>query len=174
MWTVLKEFFLMGLLTFGGGMAMIPLFLDIALRHRWLTELEFSNLIAISQSTPGPIAINMATFIGYLEYGVWGSLVASFVLVLPGFFLAIFLSKLLKKYKDSRYFKTVLSTMKSAVLALLVYAVYILMRFSMMADDVKWYVTIPAFVLALFLTFKTKIKLVYYLPLFAVIGVLFL
>lgn len=174
MWTVLKEFFLMGLLTFGGGMAMIPLFLDIALRHRWLTELEFSNLIAISQSTPGPIAINMATFIGYLEYGVWGSLAASFVLVLPSFFLAIFLSRLLQKYKDSRYFQMVLSTMKSAVLALLVYAVYILMKFSVFAEDAALYVTLPTFALGLFLTFKTKMKLIYYLPLFALIGILFL
>ena len=83
MMLLLFEFFKIGLFTYGGGLAMIPLLRDIAVRNTWLTDLQFADLIAISQSTPGPIAINMATFIGFKEQGIVGSILASLILILP-------------------------------------------------------------------------------------------
>ena len=74
------EFLKIGAFTFGGGLAMIPLLRSIVITNGWLTEGQFTDLIAISQSTPGPIAINMATFIGFKEYGVWGAIAASIVI----------------------------------------------------------------------------------------------
>lgn len=167
MLTVIREFFLLGLLTFGGGMAMIPLFLDIATRNAWLTEAQFSNFVAISQSTPGPIAINMATFIGFIEQGWAGSIVASIVIIVPGFFLSIGLSKFLLQNKDSKRIKQVISTMKATVLALLVYAVYVLARGSILSGGFREY---GIFLFALFLTFRFKIPIALYLGVFALFG----
>lgn len=168
--TVIREFFMLGLLTFGGGMAMIPLFMDIALRYGWLTEAEFSNFIAISQSTPGPIAINMATFIGFVEGNWVGSIVASLVIVFPGFFFSVALSKFLIRHRDSSRIKHMISTMKSAVLALLIYAVYILTRSGVAAHGAVGWGLLAA---ALVLTFRCKIPILLYLGGFAVMGILF-
>ena len=81
--SLLFEFFKIGAVTYGGGLAMIPLLRDIAINNQWLTDSQFANLIAISQTTPGPIAINMAAFIGYREVGIGGAIAASLVLILP-------------------------------------------------------------------------------------------
>lgn len=180
MWMVIKEFFLLGLLTFGGGMAMLSLFLDIALRYEWLTESQFSNFIAVSQSTPGPIAINMATFIGFVEGGWLGSVAASVVIVIPGFALSIALSKFLKKNSESVRLKRVISTMKASVLALLVYAVTVLAKTSIFGGesaDVGSAVGIWKYVMflsAVLLIFRTKIPIALYLGAFACLGMLLL
>ena len=76
-------FLKIGVVTFGGGYAMIPLIKDECLTAGWLTESELLNFIAVAESTPGPIAINMATFVGSSQAGFWGSLVATIGVVLP-------------------------------------------------------------------------------------------
>ena len=76
------EFFKIGLFTFGGGYAMIPLVRDTAVNNGWLLADEFSSLIAVCESTPGPIAVNMATFVGSSQAGVLGSICATFGVVL--------------------------------------------------------------------------------------------
>lgn len=171
MLTVIREFFLLGMLTFGGGMAMIPLFLDIVLRHQWLTEAQFSNFIAISQSTPGPIAINMATFIGFMERSWLGGMIGSVVIVIPGFLLSVILSKFLVKHRDSRTLRQVISTMKASVLALLVFAVYVLAGSSVLSAGVCGGLL---FALAMVLTFFFKIPIALYLGIFAVLGTVLL
>ena len=82
-------FFEIGLFTFGGGYAMISLIRDKALSLGWLTEGELLNMIAVSESTPGPIAVNMATFVGSRQGGVIGSLVATLGIVLPSFVIIL-------------------------------------------------------------------------------------
>ncbi|MDO4753460.1 MAG: chromate transporter [Bacillota bacterium] len=171
MLTVIKEFFMLGLLTFGGGMAMIPLFLDIAIRNSWLTEAQFSNFVAISQSTPGPIAINMATFIGFIEKGWLGSVAASAIIVVPGFLLSVGLSKFLIRNKDSVRIARTIATMKAAVLALLIYAIYVLARGSVLSGGTWEYIMFAA---ALLMTFRLKMPIVLYLFIFAVLGMVLL
>ena len=99
--SLLFEFFKIGAVTYGGGLAMIPLLRDIAINNQWLTDSQFANLIAISQTTPGPIAINMAAFIGYREVGIGGAIAASLVLILPAFVMAIVLSNFLTKHRKN-------------------------------------------------------------------------
>ena len=82
-------FFEIGMFTFGGGYAMISLIRDKALALGWLTEEELLNMIAVSESTPGPIAVNMATFVGSTQGGVLGSLVATIGVVLPSFIIIL-------------------------------------------------------------------------------------
>ena len=82
-------FFKLGIMTFGGGYAMIPLLTDEVLSQGWLTSDEILNFIAVSESTPGPIAINMATFIGASQYGFIGALLATLGVVLPSFIIIL-------------------------------------------------------------------------------------
>ena len=83
------EFFLIGLFTFGGGYAMIPLVRETVLENGWLTETQFYDFIGVCESTPGPIAVNMATFVGSDQAGVFGSICATLGVVLPSFIIIL-------------------------------------------------------------------------------------
>ncbi|MBI9009533.1 MAG: chromate transporter [Tenericutes bacterium] len=95
-------FFKIGLFTFGGGYAMIPLIHFYAVdKFKWLGEEEFIDIIAIAESTPGPIAINSATYIGYKKYGVKGSIAATLGVVLPSLIIIILISAFLMQFKEN-------------------------------------------------------------------------
>ena len=117
--TLIFEFFKIGLFTYGGGLAMIPLLRDIAVNNHWLTDVQFADLIAISQSTPGPIAINMATYIGFKEQGVVGAVLASVILILPAFILAILLSEFLAKNRKNPLITAAFVGLKATVIGLI-------------------------------------------------------
>lgn len=87
--TLFLTFFKIGAVTFGGGYAMIPLIREDVIANGWLTEEAFLNFIAVAESTPGPIAINMATFIGSSQFGFLGALVATLGVVLPSFIIIL-------------------------------------------------------------------------------------
>ena len=87
------EFFKIGLFTFGGGYAMIPLIQEVVLRYGWLSENEFYDFIGVCESTPGPVAINMATYIGFTQQGVLGSALAVLGVVLPSFIIILLMSE---------------------------------------------------------------------------------
>lgn len=111
-------------LTFGGGYAMIPLFqYELVDRTKLIESGEFANLIALAQVTPGPIGLNAATYIGYQQYGFWGSLAATFGVVLPSLILIILLVYSLNKIKDNQYFKGVLGGIRAVTLGLIFSAV---------------------------------------------------
>jgi len=96
------EFFKTGLFAIGGGLATIPFLQEMAVNHPdWFTKEELTNFIAISESTPGPIGINIATYAGYKIAGPLGSLVCTFSLVLPSFLIILMLAKVLDKFKTN-------------------------------------------------------------------------
>lgn len=105
---VLKELFLsflqIGAFSFGGGYAMIPLiYREIITRHHWLTPGELSDILAVSQMTPGPVAVNSATYVGFKMAGFWGSTVATLGVVLPSFLLMLLVSMLFAKvYREDK------------------------------------------------------------------------
>lgn len=88
-------FFKIGLFTFGGGYAMIPLVTEEVLAHGWLASEQIINFIAVAESTPGPIAINMATFVGASQYGVLGAICATLGVVLPSFIIILIIASLI-------------------------------------------------------------------------------
>ena len=98
-------FFKIGLFTFGGGYSMIPLISEEAVNFG-LEMSDLSNFIAISESTPGPFAINIATFIGYNNFGILGAIVATLGVVLPSFIIMMIIAMLVNKVRDSKFFKT--------------------------------------------------------------------
>ena len=89
-------FLKIGAVTFGGGYAMIPLIKDECLSSGWLTENELLNFIAVAESTPGPIAVNMATFVGSSQAGFWGSFVATLGVVFPSFVIILLVASVIK------------------------------------------------------------------------------
>ena len=112
-------FFEIGLFTFGGGYAMISLIRDKALALGWLTEEELLNMIAVSESTPGPIAVNIATFVGASEGGFFGGLLATLGVVLPSFIIIIIVAAFLKNLLKKRAISATLGGMRPAIVGLI-------------------------------------------------------
>ena len=113
------EFFKIGLFTIGGGYAMIPLMRETVLKYDWMEEEQFYDFLGISESTPGPIAVNMATFIGASEGGILGSLVATIGVVLPSFIIILLVASLLKKLIKNKYFQAFMDGVKPVVIGLI-------------------------------------------------------
>ena len=114
------EFFKIGLFCFGGAFGMIPLIEETVLRHEWLTQAQFYDLIGICESTPGPIAVNMATYIGSVQGGLPGSLVATTGIVLPSFMVILFIASVTKNLTDNRYFSGFIKGVQPVVAALII------------------------------------------------------
>ncbi len=114
------EFFLIGLFTFGGGYAMIPLVRETVLENGWLTEAQFYDFIGVCESTPGPIAVNMATFVGSDQAGVLGSICATLGVVLPSFIIILIIAIISGKFLKNKYVQRALKGIKAVVLGLII------------------------------------------------------
>ncbi len=97
------EFFKTGLFAVGGGMATLPFLYDMAEKTGWFTAAQLADMIAVSESTPGPIGVNMATFVGYRTAGIPGSVVATLGLVAPSVIVILMIARVLKKFRQNRY-----------------------------------------------------------------------
>lgn len=113
-------FFEIGLFTFGGGYAMISLIRDKALAFGWLSEEELLNMIAISESTPGPIAVNMATFVGSTQGGILGSLAATLGVILPSFIIILIISTLIRNFLKYKGVQAFFTGVRPCVIALII------------------------------------------------------
>ena len=112
-------FFYIGVTTFGGGYAMIPLVREQVLAHEWLSEAEFINMIAVAEATPGPVAINMATFIGSNEAGLLGSALATLGVVLPSFIVILLISSVIKNFLKYKAVNAFLGGVRPVVVGLI-------------------------------------------------------
>lgn len=131
-------FFVIGLFGFGGGYGMLSLIqTETVVHHQWLTSAEFTNIVAISQMTPGPIGINSATYCGYTAVSnagynglmaVLGSFTATFALVLPSLILMILISKLFMRYMNTQAVQSVFVALRPVVVGLLAAATLLLMN----------------------------------------------
>ena len=123
-------FFKIGLFGFGGGYAMLSLIQgEVVTRYGWLTSQQFTDIVAVSQMTPGPIGINSATYVGYTATGsVWGSIVATSAVVLPSFILMLTISKFFLKYQHHPLVESVFKGLRPAVIGLLAAAALLLMN----------------------------------------------
>lgn len=118
-------FFRIGAFTFGGGYAMIPLIQkEVVEEKKWVTDDDILEIIAIAESTPGPIAINSATFVGYKLCGVLGSAFATLGVVLPSFVIILLISYVLRQFQDIPAVKYAFNGIRAGVLALLIKALY--------------------------------------------------
>ena len=115
------EFFKIGLFSFGGGYAMIPLMKDACLKQNWIDEDMLLNYIGVSESTPGPIAINMSTFIGASQGGILGAIIATLGTVLPSFIIILIIAILLKNFIKNQYVQATLKGMRPVVIGLIIF-----------------------------------------------------
>ena len=116
-------FFKIGISTFGGGYAMLPLIQEEVVRHGWMQNAELINFIAVSESTPGPFAINISTFVGAQTGGLFGAFCATFGVVLPSFVIILIVAKCFLRFKNSKIVAGCMSGLKPAVIGLIATAV---------------------------------------------------
>ena len=173
------EFFKAGLFAIGGGLATLPFLSEMGQTFGWFTPAELSRMIAIAESTPGPIGINCATYVGYETAGVLGSLVATLSLVLPSVIIILIISSIMKRFSESTLIKTLFYGLRAGAVGLLVTVVVSMCQtaiFTVPGVDllsmISWKAAI-LFVVMLFAVFKWKKHPLVYIGAAAVIGILF-
>lgn len=172
-------FFCIGAFTFGGGYAMLPLMQQQVLARGWAGEEELIHFIAVSESTPGPFAVNMATYIGAEMGGVFGSVCATLGVVLPSFVVILIVAKCYDKFRQSRIVKGCMSGLKPAVVGLIgnaflnvLMTIFFPAGFTLMAfANVSFYIYAAIFAVMLVLAFK-KVHPIAIICLSAVIGII--
>jgi chromate transporter len=170
-------FLKIGAFTFGGGYAMLPLMKQEVLLNAWMTEEELLNFIAVAESTPGPVAINMATYIGVETGGLFGAIVATLGVVLPSFVVIMLVAKFYEKYKNSFIVKSCLAGLRPAVIGLMASAVVTLGAgvffpegLAKIAVDFSFFSSIVIFGLIVYLAFK-KVSPILLILLSAALGI---
>lgn len=128
------EFFQIGLFAVGGGPATIPFLMDIPKRHDWYQVSDVANMLAVSESTPGPIGINMATYAGYNAASFPGGITATLSLVLPSLIVIILVAKILDKFSKNMYVKSSFAIIRPAVTGLIATAVYGIFKTALFTD----------------------------------------
>lgn len=161
-------FLKIGAVSFGGGYAMIPFIQrEIIYNHKWIDGSQFMDIIGISQMTPGPVAINSATFVGFKVYGVIGSIAATLGVVTMSFILVSIASKAMEKFKESKILKGALLAMRPVLIALIIQA------FLDLAKDA--YVDVKSVIITLIigvLLFSKKVHPIIAIILSAVFGII--
>ena len=129
--TLAYEFFKIGLFSIGGGMATLPFLMDLTAKYDWFTASELANMVAISESTPGPVGINMATYAGYNAGGVPGAIVATLALTAPALIIIVLIARFLENFSENRTVKAVFYGIRPTVAALIGYAVWELLKIAL-------------------------------------------
>ena len=166
-------FFKIGLFTFGGGYAMIPMLKSVLIeKKKWISEDEMLEVLAVAESTPGPAAINMATYLGYKRKGVLGSLVATLGVSIPSVIIIILISLVLDKFKDNLYVSYAFKGINAAVAILIVSA-----GLSMARNFKKNVLSIILFIIVLLLIilinfFNGSFSSIYYILIGIVLGII--
>lgn len=183
---ILLELFLVcfkvGLFTIGGGAAIIPILQQEVVARGWIDMEEVLTYIAISESTPGPIAINMATFVGSSQAGILGSLCATLGMVMPSFIIILIIANFFSKFAENQYIKTVLVSIRPFVVGMILSAGAYLMLSAVgvsslksMAFDVRGIILtaiLAAIMLAYKKIFKKPIPVIMFIVIAACVGML--
>ncbi len=169
------SFFKIGLFAVGGGLATLPFLYELAETHQWITVNDISNIVAISESTPGPLGINMATYVGFLQSEIWGAIIAPLGEVLPSIIIILIISGFLKKFKDNPIVKNIFYGLRAASCALIAVAglgVARLAFFGEQLSDFFWQGAVLAIILY-FAIRKLKWHPVAFIAISAIIGIIF-
>lgn len=176
------EFFKIGLFAVGGGLATIPFLYDLAAKCSWFTKADIANMIAISESTPGPIGINMATFAGFNAAGVLGSACATVGIIIPEIIIVMVIATILTRFKESSIVKSAFYGIRPVVCALISVACLEIVkisifRWSAFIAEYDWsvlvnYKALVFFAIELFLVLKFKKHPILYIVLGAVVGII--
>ena len=164
---LLWSFFKIGAFTFGGGLAMLRLAQDVVLQKGWLEADQIIDFVALSESTPGPFAINMATYVGASQDGFWGALCATLGVVLPSFIVILIVAHFYKQFQSSHTVKGIMTGLKPTAIGLIASAV-ISMAITVFLPNglsvaifksTEFYISVGIFAISAFLVFCKKIKI---------------
>lgn len=117
------QFFKTGLFSIGGGLATIPFLKEMSINYNWFSLEELQTMINVAESTPGPIGVNMATYVGFKQLGLIGGIITTLSLVLPSIIVILIIARVLEKFKNSNVINSVFKCLRAAVLGLIIYAV---------------------------------------------------
>lgn len=185
-WKLFYTFCKIGIFNFGGGYAMIALIQnEVVEKQAWMTAQEFTDIVAVSQMTPGPIGINVATYAGYTAvvnagydpwFGVAGAFLASFSVILLPFILMLLLAHYLLKHKDNKDLKNIFSTLRITVLGLIAAAALLLATpanfGSLSQSPLQFYLSLAIFAIVFLLSLKKKVSPILLILLSGVVGFL--
>lgn len=169
------SFFKVGLFAVGGGLATLPFLYELAEKSHWMNVADISNMVAVSESTPGPLGVNMATYVGFLKAGPLGGAIATIGLITPSIIIIVIIAGMLVKFKNSKAVKDVFYGLRAASCALIVNAgigVARLAFFGEKISDFFW----PGAALAICLviaTRKLKWHPVVFIAISAIVGIIF-
>lgn len=183
--TLFLEFFKIGLFSIGGGLATLPFLYKLADKYPWFDYEKIADMVAISESTPGPLGVNMATYTGFQNSGALGSIVATVGLVLPSVIIIIWVSKFLEKFRKNKHVDDVFYVLRPAVTGLIGAAGFGVVVSALFHPEVLQGFTLESllgfvgikecilFVFMLVLTNKWNKHPIVYITMGAVIGILF-
>ena len=176
------EFFKTGLFAVGGGLATLPFLEDISQRTGWFTSAQLADMLAISESTPGPIGVNMATYVGFETAGILGSLCATVGLVMPSVIIIILISKVLAKFRTNTYVEAAFYGLRPASVAMVASAgigVAMTTLLNLTASGfavLRWRELVLAAVIVVLTNFVPKVKKfhpIVFIALAAAVGIIF-
>lgn len=183
--TLIFEFFKIGLFSIGGGLATLPFLYRLADKYPWFAASQIPDMIAISESTPGPLGVNMATYTGFQHSGVIGSICATAGLIFPSVVIIIWVSKFLEKFRENRYVEYAFYALRPAVMGLIAAAGFGVLigalfhgaalselQFATLAEQLGLEECI-LFAVLLFATNKWKKHPIFYIVVSAVVGIVF-
>lgn len=181
------EFFKTGLFAVGGGMATLPFLYDISNKTGWFTHAQLADMVAVSESTPGPIGVNMATYVGFVTGGVGGAVVATLGLIAPSILIILIIAAFLKAFRDSKYVDGAFYGLRPASTALIASALVTVAKVAFFSSQnfgdltavlhgVEWKAVILAAVLLLLTRYVPRVKSwhpIVFIGLSAAVGVIF-
>ena len=174
------EFFKVGLFSVGGGPATLPYLVELGEKYNWYTMQDLTNMIAVSESTPGPLGVNMATYAGYQNLGVAGGIIATMGLVAPSIIIICLIAAFFAKINDNRFVKAAFGGIRPAVTAIIAVAIWgickvTLFSFTETAVQPVWQTIILALIVLGLLQIKIfkKIHPFFWFVFGAVLGIVF-
>ena len=181
------EFFKTGLFAVGGGMATLPFLYDISNKTGWFTHAQLADMVAVSESTPGPIGVNMASYVGFVTGGVGGAVVATLGLIAPSILIVLIIAAFLKAFRDSKYVDGAFYGLRPASTALIASALVTVAKVAFFSSQnfgdltavlhgVEWKAVVLAAVLPLLARYVPRVKSwhpIVFIGLSAAVGVIF-
>ena len=176
------EFFRAGLFAVGGGLATLPFLYDISTRTGWFTHAQLADMVAVSESTPGPIGVNMATYVGFTTAGLPGAVIATLGLITPSVIVILLVVRILDKFSSNHYVQDAFYGLRPASIGLIAAALFLVVKIALL--NVKAFAAsgsfadlfdLKAIILAVILYFamkKISLHPVFFLAVSAVIGIL--
>lgn len=170
------EFFKIGLFSVGGGLATLPFLFELTEKYNWFTASELTNMIAVSESSPGPIGVNMATYVGFTSGGAWGAILTSLALIMPSIIVILIVSKILNRFRENQVVARVFTGLRPAVVGILTVSILSVysQNFITGANDILSFIDykkVLLYVVLAFLVLKFKKHPIVYIAVGALAGV---